>query len=253
MGSMPQAPDLFVVCKSCGSEVSSYITECPYCGTRLRKRAPKLEPVDPKDGRGRAKKSKPPRLGKLRAGEIPGIRADASHRPFATIALVAACAVGTIALAAFSISQVALVGPIDGEWWRIATAPFFADNLWYAVACMATIALYGTLVERRHGPLVVLAVFCATGMGGIAAAAALETFPLALGANGAALGLIGAWVVRPVLETRRGEEPDVDLAGTAVIAAVLLLMPLVVPEASPTAGATGLLIGLLAGALLARR
>ena len=41
--SMPQAPDLFVVCKSCGSEVSSYVTECPYCGTRLRKRAPKLD------------------------------------------------------------------------------------------------------------------------------------------------------------------------------------------------------------------
>src|SRR2546430_13697086 len=24
-------------------EVSPYVTECPYCGTRLRKRAPKLE------------------------------------------------------------------------------------------------------------------------------------------------------------------------------------------------------------------
>ena len=36
-------PDLFVVCKNCGSEVSPYVTECPYCGTRLRKRAPKLE------------------------------------------------------------------------------------------------------------------------------------------------------------------------------------------------------------------
>ena len=36
-------PELTVVCKSCGSEVSPYVTECPYCGTRLRKRAPKLE------------------------------------------------------------------------------------------------------------------------------------------------------------------------------------------------------------------
>ena len=40
---MAGAPDLFVVCKNCGSEVSPYITECPYCGTRLRKRAPKIE------------------------------------------------------------------------------------------------------------------------------------------------------------------------------------------------------------------
>ena len=40
---MAQMPDLNVVCKNCGNEVSPYITECPYCGTRLRKRAPKIE------------------------------------------------------------------------------------------------------------------------------------------------------------------------------------------------------------------
>jgi len=250
---MPPPPDLFVVCKSCGSEVSSYVTECPYCGTRLRKRAPKLDSTELTDGRVRGRTASPPRLSKLKPGEIPGLRGDPSRRPYATITLVVACALGTIALAAFSAAEVAVVGPLDGEWWRVATAPFFADNLWYSVACMVTVAIFGTLLEQRHGPLVVVLVFCAAGMGGIAAAAALETVPLALGANGAALGLIGAWAVRPVLQTRRGEEPDVDLIGAAVMAAVLLLMPLVVSEASPTAGAAGLLIGLLAGLLLARR
>ena len=39
---MTSGADLFVVCKQCGSEVSPYITECPYCGNRLRRRAPKL-------------------------------------------------------------------------------------------------------------------------------------------------------------------------------------------------------------------
>ncbi len=39
---MSPGADLFVVCKHCGSEVSPYITECPYCGHRLRRRAPKL-------------------------------------------------------------------------------------------------------------------------------------------------------------------------------------------------------------------
>ena len=50
-------PDLFVICKSCGSEVSPYITECPYCGNRLRKRAPKLD----RDQRVAEKKTKRPR------------------------------------------------------------------------------------------------------------------------------------------------------------------------------------------------
>jgi len=60
---MASGPDLFVVCKKCGSEVSPYITECPYCGSRLRKRAPKLErggtPKPPKPARKR------PSLGRL--------------------------------------------------------------------------------------------------------------------------------------------------------------------------------------------
>ena len=42
VGRCPLLADLFVVCKQCGSEVSPYITECPYCGHRLRRRAPDL-------------------------------------------------------------------------------------------------------------------------------------------------------------------------------------------------------------------
>src|ERR671910_101714 len=80
--SMASGPDLFVVCKSCGSEVSPYITECPYCGTRLRKRAPKLE----RGGTPKPPKASRPRLGPLRAGEIPGIRPD--RRPYGTYLLL---------------------------------------------------------------------------------------------------------------------------------------------------------------------
>ena len=79
-------PDLFVICKNCGSEVSPYITECPYCGNRLRKRAPKLD----RDGRVAEKRRKrrtpAPSLPRLRRGEIPGIRPES--RPYATIVLV---------------------------------------------------------------------------------------------------------------------------------------------------------------------
>ncbi|MCU0257472.1 MAG: rhomboid family intramembrane serine protease [Solirubrobacteraceae bacterium] len=249
---MSQAPDLFVVCKSCGSEVSSYVTECPYCGTRLRKRAPKLGGTELAEGR-RSRRPKAPKLPRMRPGEIPGIRVDAEHRPLAAIVLAILCAAGTISLAVFSPADVGVVGPVDGEWWRVATAPFFADELWYAGAVIFTVVLFGVLLERRHGHVAVLLLFCLCGMGGIAAAAALETVPLALGANGAALGLLAAWAVRPALEARRGEPLEADLLGAGVIAITVLAMPLLVEEASPTAGATGLLAGLLAGLLLARR
>src|SRR6478752_232768 len=85
---MASGPDLFVICKSCGSEVSPYITECPYCGNRLRKRAPKLDRTGRAREKPRAQRRSPtPSLGPLKRGEIPGIRVDA--RPYATIAIVA--------------------------------------------------------------------------------------------------------------------------------------------------------------------
>ena len=88
---MSSGADLFVVCKQCGSEVSPYITECPYCGHRLRRRAPKLpREHTPRRASQRARLSVPS-LGRLRRGEIAGVRADS--RPYATIALVAASCV----------------------------------------------------------------------------------------------------------------------------------------------------------------
>ena len=65
-------PDLFVICKSCGAEVSPYITECPYCGNRLRKRAPKLDREGRVTERRRLRRRPPtPSLPRLRRGEIP--------------------------------------------------------------------------------------------------------------------------------------------------------------------------------------
>ena len=73
-------PDLFVVCKNCSAEVSPYVTECPYCGQRVRKRAPKIGPDGtPQTGRLRRRA---PKLPKLQAGRDPRHRArDARRAP----------------------------------------------------------------------------------------------------------------------------------------------------------------------------
>src|SRR5436190_1749701 len=83
------SPELSVVCRSCGEEVSPYVTECPYCGTRLRKRAPKLElrgdEVTPRKSR-RARR----RLGLfptavliIACGALGMLAADGIHTAFA--------------------------------------------------------------------------------------------------------------------------------------------------------------------------
>ncbi len=244
-------PDLFVICKSCGSEVSPYITECPYCGNRLRKRAPKLD----RDGRvaeKRRRRPPTPALPRLRHGEIPGIRPES--RPYATIALVVAGLVGCLLwrTSLMGFGELAVVGKPGADWWRLLTAPFTYDNTGYAFATLTTIALFGWLLERRHGPIPVLALFLIGGVGGTAASAAAYAFPVVSGGNGAALALLCAWVVPDLLALRAGKEVEGDLLGTAALAAVVALMPLVVTGASWIADGVGVLTGLAIGLALAR-
>ena len=153
-------PELFVVCKSCGSEVSSYITECPYCGNRLRKRAPKLD----RDGRvaeKRARRTPPPLLTRLRRDEIPGIRPDT--RPYATFVLVLAGMVGTLLwrTGLGASNQLEILGKPGTHWWRLFTAVFTYNNIGYAFVTLFAIALFGWLLERRHGPITVIGLFLA--------------------------------------------------------------------------------------------
>jgi hypothetical protein len=248
---MAGTPDLFVVCKSCGSEVSPYITECPYCGQRLRKRAPKIER---EDGEARVKETRKlprPTLGPLRTGEIPGIRGDELRRPYATILLTVLGIAGFLLLFLVDRVSIAVDGPIDGEFWRYATTAFLYENGWVQLAVVTAVALYGWLLERRHGPIVVVLLFALGGIGGIAAATALDDNILILGGNGGALALLLAWAVPVLLARRRGEEDEADLLGTAVIGTVVFALPLVAHFVSPVAGLTGVVVGGLAGLALA--
>jgi hypothetical protein len=193
--------DLFVVCKNCQSEVSPYVTECPYCGARLRKRAPKLEPgaAPPRPRR----RPRAPSLGRLRPGEIPGIRVDA--RPLVTIALV----LGTCGVwigwrgGWVDVDRLAVFGPLDGEWWRVFTTQFVFLSGFVQFFSLLGLGLFGWLVERRWGWPAVLAIFLAAGAGGTAIVALVEDSPVAIGGTGAALGLLCAWAVPELLARRR--------------------------------------------------
>jgi membrane associated rhomboid family serine protease len=247
-----RGPDLFVICKNCGSEVSPYITECPYCGSRLRKRAPKLD----RDGRvtekRRRRRPPTPSLPRLRRGEMPGIRAE-SH-PYATIVLVLAGLAGTIVwrTALVDIHLLNLWFRLSTHvWWWFVAAPFTYTNTGYAFVTLGAIALFGWLIERRHGPLLVLVLFVLGALGGTGVALAVGQ-PLALGGNGAALALLSAWAIPDLLALRNREDVDGDLLGVAAIGAVVALMPLVVKDASWIADGVGVAAGIVVGLPLAR-
>jgi Rhomboid family/zinc-ribbon domain len=248
---MSSGADLFVVCKQCGSEVSPYITECPYCGTRLRRRAPKLPREHTPQRASHRARLPVPSLGRLRRGELAGVRADAL--PYATIALVAAsCVVWVLTSGGYlALYRVVVVGPLLGDWWKLLTTQFgYASGLYsgvYAFSALLAVAIFGWLLERRHGPVPVLVAFFGAGASGALVALAVYPLPIVAGANAGALALLAAWAVPDLQAARAKRYYDGDLIGTATIAAVLLAMPFARWEASWLAGVTGAAVGLVLG------
>jgi membrane associated rhomboid family serine protease len=250
-------PDLFVVCRNCGSEVSPYVTECPYCGQRVRKRAPKLDRSggEPQPKR-RARRR--PTLPRLRAEEIAGVAPDT--RPYATFVLIFACLVSALVFQADPDANLGyLTVPIAEEVWRFFAAPFlFADQIGYAFVALVAVGIFGSMLERRFGPLPVILVFVLSGAAGMALVAYAETPPLfvdrelfqAYGANGAALGLLCAWLVDDRMAARRGEDRENDLLGVYVVAIVLVLLSLAEQQANIGAAVGGAVAGALLGLAL---
>jgi len=268
---MTSGADLFVVCKQCGSEVSPYITECPYCGSRLRRRAPKLPRVH-----GPSRPARHRRLTTLLRGRRRG-RASvlasgpsqasdrwAYMRPYATIAIVALGAAAWVASRAEPqlYLKLAIAGPLHGDWWRLVTSEFAFSRGLPAFLVLGTIGLFGWLIERRHGPFVTAALFLGGGVTGGLVACAVYRAPgelidqaiflvkegLGTG-NGAALALLAAWAGPDVRAARAGAYYEGDLLGAAVIGALLLAIPFAYEqsEMSWLVGVVGAAFGLLVG------
>jgi len=274
MGPMPSGADLFVVCKQCGSEVSPYITECPYCGHRLRRRAPKLPRMQESE---RTTTSRPrlsaligrrQRRGRLAVAD-PGYGSGRweGTRPYATIVLVGLGIAAWVLWHAWPSEQPELLiaGPLHGEWWRLLSYSFVYGNGVYAFITLTAIAIFGWLLERRHGPVVVIALYLAATLAGGLVALAIYTHPLVTGGNAAALAFVAAWAAPDLRAARAGAPYEGDLLGAGVIAGLLLALPfalqpigteefhLIGSAASWIAGVCGGLIGLLAGLGLGRR
>ncbi len=259
-----------MVCKSCGSEVSPYVTECPYCGHRLRRRAPDLEREgdeikvrEPRRERRRREKQRR-RLEREAEGSrrLPSLRGlEVGSRPVATIAALLAAALLLVVQRAVPLSLAeagAIVGPVGSEWWRYLVAPFVYEDIGALLITGAAIGIFGFAVERRIGTVATLTLILACGTGGmlvadLAATAGLHDFMVAAGGNGVALGLLAFWLMIVRAEARAQFAEPLDVVAVTTVAVVILLMPLVEVTADPIAGLTGGLLGLLLGHLAARR
>lgn len=266
--SSDSAPELNVVCKNCSAEVSPYVTECPYCGKRIRKRAPKLtqegdhfEAHEPRRARlRRPKRAKAPREPRVPRISVPDFDSDA--RPWVVIAVGVAAAVLAVVLRGSDLSPfdlgAVIVADSGTEPWRYVAAPFVHDDLGYLFVVALALTIFGPTVERRLGLPATAGLLVAAPALGLLAAVGVDSLgvpesTVASGGNGIALATLGAWFGLRSYDNRGSEEPDYDTIGVAVCALVLIALPLVEDFASPTAGAVAGLIGLGVGMFAARR
>ncbi len=274
---MPGAAELFTACRSCGQQVSTFVTECPYCGARLRRRAPRLErrdgdleallraPTVEPDRQldddvvvplKRRRKVKAPRAPKApRPSRSRGGRASsADRRAWVTIVIVLLSLVGIPAARAVSVGDLFLfAGPGGAEPWTYATAALSYSGVWHGIGVLTTFGVFGWLWERRAGLLgsaVVLLTFLVAGVGGLALAAEAGGTDFYAGAGGAATALAMAWIVAELRARQRNESIDGDLLGAATLLALTLVTCAVSAAGAPVAAALGIPLGALLGLAL---
>ena len=250
-------------CKNCGSEVSPYITECPYCGHRLRRRAPKLPrenaPASTRRGLFRRRSSRslgagPSPARPRRAARRP-LAGAIAERPYATLILLAAGCVVWVLLRGVRgrADELVIVGPLRGDWWKLFSSQFAYLNGLYAFFTLLVVAIFGWLLERRLGAIVVLALFLGAGRRGAHLRRAPSTRWRSWSAATPAPSPCWRRGPHPTCGPRgRGTTTRATCSARERSAALLLAVPFVRPEASWLAGVTGGALGLLVGLGLQR-
>ena len=255
---MSSGADLFVVCKQCGSEVSPYITECPYCGHRLRRRAPKLPRANAptRSARGGTRLHRfwaARRSARRRARDAARATRAASRwaaeRPYATIALVfASCAAWVLWHAKPDLYvNMAILGPLHGDWWKLFTTSSRTSTActrswrcwrWRSSAGCSSAATGRRSCWRCSSAPARAARWWRARCTPTRSSAAPTRRPWRCWRRGRC----------PTCEAARTDEYyEGDLLGAAAIAALLLAMPFARPEASWLAGIVGGALGLLVG------
>lgn len=280
--------ELFTVCSSCGQQVSTFVTECPYCGTRLQKRAPRLDRKDgdleallrlpthepdrtlreregdedvvvPLKRKRRSLAPKVPKSSTAKPRKLPGRpkrrpkKQSSSYategKAYATFAIVLISLIGLPVQQLLTANDLLL---LDGSAaWRAVTASLLFTNTWSALAVLTTFGVFGWLWERRAGLVgsaVVVAAFLVAGVGGL-----LLDRELATDAAVVYFGSAGAAIALAtawIVAELRAIRAGEALDGDVAGAVTLLAVPIATTALTADAIPYSVALGLLLGAAL---
>jgi membrane associated rhomboid family serine protease len=111
----------------------------------------------------------------------------------------------------------ALFGPLvdAGDWWRVVTSGFLHASLWHVALNMVFIWFIGRSLEPAIGTARFVVAYGASLLCGSFGVLLLEPNSIAVGASGAAFGLLGALIVE-------ARSRGIDLWATGLIQIALL-------------------------------
>lgn len=252
--------ELFVICSNCSSEVSPYVTECPYCGNRLRKRAPdikkarKQEAKQDKKAEKRAAKQRERLRSEYEGGAASYLSSPSQPRVTILLILVAVVASliarsGFSGVSEFMAERLTYYRGGGADVWTLFTAPFLQFWFGYGFICLGVFAMFGSGIERRFGWWAPLLVWMIGGAFGILAESLVVDFPSTFGAYGAAACAFVAWVIVVV---QQEDLRDHDTLGLAAVAAVMCALPIATESASVWTLIGGVIAGGICGAVLSR-
>jgi rhomboid protease GluP len=101
----------------------------------------------------------------------------------------------------------------NGEWWRFVTPMLVHAGGFHLLMNLYVLFMIGPAVEQRYGPVRFVIIYVLSGIGGsIASFAFSAPFILGVGASGAILGLIGAFMA-DLWQRRDQPSARVQMAG----------------------------------------
>jgi len=143
----------------------------------------------------------------------------------------------------------------SGEWWRLVTASFVQAGFFALLVNMIGLLQPAMLLEQMLGHAALAAVFLAGGM--IGTLADLSTHPLVVsaGTSGGVLavyGMLGAAIIRGIVQRSPWTIPVKTLRLLAPAAGVFLLRALVIGDLMSASGVIPLGLGFVFGFVLGR-
>jgi membrane associated rhomboid family serine protease len=140
----------------------------------------------------------------------------------------------------------ALFGPLvaAGDWWRVVTSGFLHASLWHVALNLVFIWFIGRSLEPAIGTARFVVVYAASLLCGSLGVLLLEPSSVAVGASGAAFGLMGALIVE-------ARSRGIDLWSTGLIQLALINFAFTFLGANIAVGAHlgGFAGGILVGAI----